>query len=501
MKVELLVFEGCPNHEPARLLLQDCLSSLGIITEITEVQVESPELARLMAFLGSPTIRVNDSDVAPLSDSVEGVLNCRTYAVGGRLQGLPERAWVMEALRSARENDSHACCTPVASIKGEAHCLHSGAKGRSVKSVTLRALLKAELRNQVRDGVYHFCGDPTCDLVYFSTDRSQTFTKADLAVRVGIKETMAPRPLCYCFGHSYESLREEWAATGKISTPDAIKAEVKAGTCRCEVTNPGGGCCLGDVIKAAKEIEGSMLPLVALGSASPAPRNGCAMPDKNGSLRGEAMGDTGKARTIWAAIGLGVLASACCWLPLVLAGLGIATGTLGARIAWTRPWAFGALVVLFLGVVGWWAWKRFGSVDQAAGCCTVIPRFPALAAGILAASLILAWASPRLLHPDSHTTLTVVALSPPSGGPIFVLSTPQFDCPACVGTLPQRMANTPGVASVRMDFDKRETHIALLPGTEVDPILARWKKELGFSWQSLHQEAAPPVISGRLEAK
>jgi hypothetical protein len=68
-------------------------------------------------------------------------------------------------------------------------------------------------------------------------------------------------------------------------------------------------------------------------------------------------GDDAK-RTVWASLGLGVLASACCWLPLTLAGLGIATGTLGAKIAWIRPWALGGLLILLLGVVGWRSWAR-----------------------------------------------------------------------------------------------------------------------------------------------
>lgn len=65
-------------------------------------------------------------------------------------------------------------------------------------------------------------------------------------------------------------------------------------------------------------------------------------------------------RTVLSAVLLGVAASACCWLPLALASLGLATGTLGARIAWIRPWALGVLALLLGGVIVWWVLKRYG---------------------------------------------------------------------------------------------------------------------------------------------
>ena len=77
-------------------------------------------------------------------------------------------------------------------------------------------------------------------------------------------------------------------------------------------------------------------------------------------------------------------------------------------------------------------------------------------------------------------TLTALAPPAPAEGTLLVLSTPQFDCPPCVGTLPQTMAGTPGVASVQMDFNKRETRIVFQPCAAVDATLAQWKKDFGF---------------------
>lgn len=195
-------------------------------------------------------------------------------------------------------------------------------------------------------------------------------------------------------------------------------------------------------------------------------------------------------RTVLSAVLLGVAASACCWLPLALAGLGIATGTLGAKIAWIRPWALGALALLLVGVVTWWALKRYGGPSGKDNCCTEPPRFPMLPVVILGLSFLGAAATPRLLHPGRSTTLTATAPPSPAGGILLVLSTPQFDCPPCVGTLPQTLAATPGVASVQFDFDKRETRIVFQAGSAVDATLARWKKELGFEGKEVRREAA-----------
>lgn len=212
-------------------------------------------------------------------------------------------------------------------------------------------------------------------------------------------------------------------------------------------------------------------------------------PLKSGSCALPPSGtEAGYKRTVWASIGLGVLASACCWVPLALAGLGVATGTLGAKIAWIRPWALGGLLVLLLGLLGWWARKRFASAKTKEDCCAVVPRFPTLAATILVVSFVFAWASPRLLHPGRNSTLMALAPSAPTGGTLIVISTPQFDCPPCVGTLPQTMATTPGVATVRMDFDKRETHIAFQPGAKIHAILAQWKKDLGFEGKEIRRQ-------------
>ncbi len=129
----------------------------------------------------------------------------------------------------------------------------------------MRALLDPREVGEMGQGNWRFCATPGCEVVYFSPASGQTFRKNQLTVRVGIKETRAPRPLCYCFGHSLESLRTEWEATGRLDSVEAIRTAVKEGRCRCDQVNPSGACCLGDILKAAKKIQATNAPRPGIG--------------------------------------------------------------------------------------------------------------------------------------------------------------------------------------------------------------------------------------------
>lgn len=76
--------------------------------------------------------------------------------------------------------------------------------------------------------------------------------KEELSERVTIKEKNDPIPVCYCFNFFRHDVREEIQKTGKTSIPDFISAQVKAGNCFCEYTNPEGTCCLGNLSLVVK---------------------------------------------------------------------------------------------------------------------------------------------------------------------------------------------------------------------------------------------------------
>lgn len=138
---------------------------------------------------------------------------------------------------------------------GAALCPECGVAGRSVETLTLKALLCPDALARLEVGIpYFLCATATCSVVYFIREGASIYHKSDVEVRVGFKESDDPIPLCYCFGHTRASVREEIERTGNSSASASITAHIKAGRCGCDVNNPSGACCLGEVNKAVKEL-------------------------------------------------------------------------------------------------------------------------------------------------------------------------------------------------------------------------------------------------------
>jgi hypothetical protein len=150
----------------------------------------------------------------------------------------------------------HCCCSDE-SLQAGGRCPDCDQPGHTVSGETLQALLTARAKALLLPGSYYFCDTPECPAVYFAADGASRFGKDDLTVRVGSKETDPSRPLCYCLGHTYESIRDEWERTGQTTAMAEIEAATRAGSCRCRVTNPRGSCCLPQVRQFIAELEGT----------------------------------------------------------------------------------------------------------------------------------------------------------------------------------------------------------------------------------------------------
>lgn len=134
-------------------------------------------------------------------------------------------------------------------------CPMNGQVCKPVGRVTLESLLNPDAKASLTPQPYYFCDAPDCDTVYVSALSDHLITKDQLKVRVGIKETEDPIPLCYCFDFDRKAVREDIRAQGATDIPKIITERVRAGECRCEVTNPSGTCCLGNVYRAVKQAQ------------------------------------------------------------------------------------------------------------------------------------------------------------------------------------------------------------------------------------------------------
>lgn len=143
----------------------------------------------------------------------------------------------------------HQSCPPRADHPEDSRaCPVTGAFGPPVSPTTVTALLTDGAVQRLTGETLRFCPDPVCEVVYFGP--SATFTRSDVRVPVWQKEPTGARVLCYCFGENEASIVAELQQRGASCAVERVRAQIAAGCCACEVRNPRGICCLGDLIAA-----------------------------------------------------------------------------------------------------------------------------------------------------------------------------------------------------------------------------------------------------------
>ena len=101
-RVEILSFEGCPNHEPTLTLVKGIAAELGVEPALELVEVRDADAVTRLRFLGSPTVRVDGRDVEPGTDARDDfAFSCRVYRSERGLLGHPDETWIREALIKA----------------------------------------------------------------------------------------------------------------------------------------------------------------------------------------------------------------------------------------------------------------------------------------------------------------------------------------------------------------------------------------------------------------
>ncbi len=139
-------------------------------------------------------------------------------------------------------------------------CPECGKIGKPVGAQTIKAILSASLR-EVQDTKYLFCRTQTCPVVYFSANGEQTFTVERVRERVYQKEPEAQDVLiCYCFHHTVGELRAASSEDRRVIVED-INTGINAGQCACDLRNPQGSCCLGNVRSMIKRLEAPALAI------------------------------------------------------------------------------------------------------------------------------------------------------------------------------------------------------------------------------------------------
>jgi len=132
---------------------------------------------------------------------------------------------------------------PSATIRACAAC---GTTGKPVKLITLKALLTPNALRSLEPGeAHHFCPHAECDVVYFGG--SHSYGLGDVTVRVYQKDPGASVAVCACFGYTRAEVEIAVLDGHAEAVTSSIRQHIKAGRCGCEVNNPQGSCCLGNV--------------------------------------------------------------------------------------------------------------------------------------------------------------------------------------------------------------------------------------------------------------
>jgi copper chaperone CopZ len=321
-------------------------------------------------------------------------------------------------------------------------CPTCGKKGKTVTPRTLRALLQDEFVVQVAEAEYRFCDAKDCNVVYFGHGR--TFLKSQLKVAVGVKETGGERPLCYCFGHSIATIQEELRTKGRSDALEDIRKKMKDPGCACEVTNPSGSCCLGPV--------------------------GRGMETARAELHGTTPGK-GRAETLWKAgtVLSAILASSCCWLPLVLLAFGVSGAGIAGALDAYRP-LFIAATVVCLTAAFYFTYRPRRLAWASDDCCaTASPaskrRFTMMTMnkGMLWGVTLLAAAF--LFFPNYMRFFLAGGGTgqPAVNSPLIrttTFSVEGMSCAGCSVLVEKSIKEVPGVLSVRVDYDRKRALVA-----------------------------------------
>lgn len=145
---------------------------------------------------------------------------------------------------------SDCCRVGGAAVEAPDRCPVCGDVGRKLGRITLKALLRPEALARLSAPDHRFCGSTSCRVVYFGL--GEVFRREDVLVPVFQKEPAGERTVCYCFAVSEHDIRREIEARSRSTAVERITALVKSDRCACEVRNPQGTCCLGNVMGAVK---------------------------------------------------------------------------------------------------------------------------------------------------------------------------------------------------------------------------------------------------------
>lgn len=341
-------------------------------------------------------------------------------------------------------------------------CPLDGNPGKKVSALTLRSLLQPERAGGIWGREWFYCDRPDCEAVYFSPDGT-VLGKDALKVRIGQKEKKAPRPVCYCFGHTVEEIEDEVAKTGSSRAPDEIVEKCRQGLDRCEETNPKGSCCQGDVRKVVKEAHARpawKAPDGPSADSDPSENPARCKPAPTGIAEKGKDFKTDRRLLLTAGGSLlaAVLSSACCWLPLLLLAFGATAAGAAAFFEAYRPlFLLGAGPLLAVGF--FLNYLRKTVCEPGSACASPSPKLRRFNRSLLWVTAV--FVAAFALFPNDLGLILAAPRNDKTQSRFAEAQTLEFGirgmtCEGCAEIVRRALSNVPGVLQAEVSYEMKK---------------------------------------------
>ena len=129
------------------------------------------------------------------------------------------------------------CCQHERELESRT-CPRCGSAGRSIQLITVKSLLTARALERLTLNEHRFCATPDCEVVYFSEET--LFGREDVSsTRVFRRSLQAA---------AWSAIASRSQRMTPTPRPNRVSGtHVQAGRCACELRNPEGRCCLGNL--------------------------------------------------------------------------------------------------------------------------------------------------------------------------------------------------------------------------------------------------------------
>lgn len=101
LNIQLLHSESCHSYQKALAEIYKARDEFGLMAEVEVILVDSQEKALDYKFLGSPTIKINGTDLEPELEATGNFTTdaCRAYFYEGSLYDYPPKEMLINALK------------------------------------------------------------------------------------------------------------------------------------------------------------------------------------------------------------------------------------------------------------------------------------------------------------------------------------------------------------------------------------------------------------------